>query len=263
MIELQNHFFSTHSKALLCDWSVIRDILISDTKQMKEITHTDAQSDRLLAIQMNNQQINDALNGPLQHFFKAHLHAYAMIGKIDSALTIQKEEFFKEAENTHQAIYDLSPDFLAKIELSTIKQLQEKCNALTKQHHADWQTRIQSWCVAILAECKKQQIILSDIEIQELKTNQTITELHNRFIDLKTPLPKLSQDTFDFQQYFILKCVLMIQSALARMQLACTEKEIDKHLKHFQSIFKAIRKEETALLETQKKALAELIVLKQ
>lgn len=260
MIELENHFISTYTNALLSDWKVAAGILREETAWMKDIIQSEeSKPDPLLASQINQQQINDALNGPFQHFFRAHLHAYATIAKIESALTILKEEFFKEGEYTTDTIYGLSTTFLNKIESSTLKQLREKCDALTKQHHADWKTHIQNWRESLLAELKKNNLLLSEPETQDFAVNETITELHNRFLDLKLGLPKLSKTPFDFNQYFTLKSALAIQSALARMQQLHTEKEIDAKLKYLSSIFKSIGKAEKELIETQKKALAELV----
>ncbi len=260
MIELQNHFISTYTKSLLSDWSVPAKILQEETARMKDIIQSEeSRPDPLLASQLNEQQINDALNGPLQHFFRAHLHAYATIAKIESALTISKEEFFKEGEHTVDTIFGLSPALLSKIELSTVKQLREQCDALTKQDHADWKTHIQGWNESLLAECKKCNLLLSDNEIQEFTTNQTISELNDRYIDLKLPLPKLNKSAFDFNQYFTLKIILAIHSALSRMQQPHGEKEIDAQLKFYQSTLKSIGKTEKSLAETQKKALTELL----
>ncbi len=261
MIELQNHFISTYTKSLLSDWSVPATLLLEETARLKDIIHSEeSKPDPLLASQFNEQQINDALNGPFQHFFKAHLHAYATIAKVDSALTISKEEFFKESEHLADTIYGLSTSFLGKIELSTLKQLREKCDALTRQHHTDWKTHIQNWRESLIAEFKKNNLLLSDAEIQDFAVNETVTELHNRFLDLKLGLPKLNKTAFDFQQYFTLKSALTIQSALARMQQLHTEKEIDAQLKNLHSIFKSISKTEKELTETQKKVLTELVV---
>lgn len=260
MIELQSHFISTYTAALLSDWKVPADILREETARMKDIIQSEeSKPDSLLASQLNEQQINDALNGPFQHFFKAHLHAYAMIAKVESALTISKEEFFKEGEQTTDTIYGLSTAFLNKIELSTLKQLREKCDALTQQHHADWKTHIQNWGESLITEFKKNNLLLSDPEIQHFAVNETITELHDRFIHLKLEPPKLNKIAFDFNQYFTLKSALAIQSALARMQQLHTEKEIDAQLKNLHSILKSISKAEKELTETQKKALTELV----
>lgn len=260
MIELQNRFISTYAKSLLSDWSVPADILREATARMKDIILSEeTKLDPLLTSQINEQQINDAFDGPFQHFFKAHLHAYATIAKVESALTILKEEFFKESENTADTIFGLSPSFLGKIELSTLKQLREKCDALTKQHHADWKTHIQSWNEALLSECKKFNLQLSDMERQEMATNQTISELNDRFTDLKLPIPKLSKSTFDFNQYFTLKIILAIHSALARMQQPHSDKEVETQLKFYQPTLKSIGKTEKELIEMQKKALVELV----
>lgn len=258
MTDLQNHFLSTYSNALLSDWTVIRDILITETQWMKERVQTDTQPDPILAQQISGQRINDAFNGPFQHFFKAHLHTYAMMTKIESALTIKKEELFKEAENTEHAFYGISSRHLEKIEISTVKQYKEQCNSVTKQHHQDWQTHIQQWCDAILVECQKNHFTLFDVETQDLQTNQTITELYNRFVDLKLPMQKLSKVPFDFHQYFIVKSMLAIQSALARMQQAPTESAIHEQLKILLPIFKSIKKAEEKTIAAQRKTLNEL-----
>jgi hypothetical protein len=259
MMDLSNHFISTYSRALLSDWPVIREMMLAESKQMKDAMQTGLETDPILETQINDQQMNDALNGPFHHFFKTHLRAYASIAKVESALTIKKEELFKESEITVSTILGISNDFLEKIELSTVKQLREQCDQLSKQHLADWKAQDQNWKAMLLAEFQKNELKLSDIELQDFLVNQTISELHNRFIDFKITPPKLSKDAFDFTQYFTLKSALTIQSALARMQQPHAEKEIDLQLKKMSGIFKLIGKQEKELLDTQKKVVAELI----
>lgn len=260
MIELQTHFVSTYSQSLLTDWKVLTGIMQEESTHQKDIIQSETVApDPLLAFQINEQQINDALNGPFQRFFKDHLHAYATIAFVESASTIKKEEFFKESESVSNTIFGLSPAFLEKIELSTLKQLREKCDALTKQHHADLKTHIQSWCESLTTEFKKNNLLLSDSEVQDFATNETISELRNRFLDLKLEMPKLSKTAFDFQQYFILKSALAIQSALSRMQQPHTEKEINLQLAPLLFLFKSINTAEKALAEAQKKEMTELV----
>src|SRR3990167_10684279 len=99
MIEIQNHFTGTYAKNLLADWTVITQLIHQETAWVKDTINKQNESNAKTASLLTDQQINDALNGPLQQFFIPHLQAYVAISKVETALTITKDDFFKENES--------------------------------------------------------------------------------------------------------------------------------------------------------------------
>ncbi len=129
---------------------------------------------------------------------------------------------------------------------------------LTKEHFAQWESAIETWAKSLLQDLKKNNVTLSDLELQEFMINQPISELNDRFLNLKITLPKLSKSNFDFEQYFTLKTTLAIHSALSRSQLPNTESAIEKIFKTLNSTLKSIHQTEKELSQAQETVLKEL-----
>lgn len=254
MIEIQNHFTGTYAKNLLADWTVIAQLIHQETVWVKDTINKQNKTAPLLT----DQQINDALNGPLQQFFISHLRAYAAITKVETALTIIKDDFFKENESAIENPLGIPDAFLEKMDFSALKELQNKLVTLTQENHKQWESEIQTWTASLLEALKKNNLTLSDIELQDFTINLPISELNDRFLNFKVPFPKLSKATFDFEQYFTLKTKLVIHSALSRSQLPNNDEAIEKISKTLHPILKSIRQAEKKLAEAQEKGLKEL-----
>ncbi|MCX7120497.1 MAG: hypothetical protein NTZ67_01775 [Gammaproteobacteria bacterium] len=259
MITLQNHFTGTYAKNLLADWKIIANLMLQKSTWVKDTTQAQLEKETLKPLTLTDLQMSDAFNGPFQHFFKIHLRAYAKISTIETALTISKDDLFKESEMPTNTIFNIPEKLLSSIESSALKELRAKLDSSTKEHYALWESAIQNWIDTFIQTLKNNDITLSDIELNDLATNQPISELHDLFINLKIALPKLSKSAFDFQQYFTLKIILTVQSALGRAQQPHGEKEIEAMLKTLQPIFKVINKTEKELLATQEKSVNELV----
>ncbi|EKD92130.1 MAG: putative cytosolic protein [uncultured bacterium] len=259
MITLPDHFASTYTKMLLEEWTVIHDIIQEETIWIKD-TLQQSTSESPLPSMLNNQQINDVFNGPFQHFFKSHLKAFAALSKIETALTISKEDFFKESEHGDKTL-GIPESFLEHTEFSTLKELRNNLETITKKHHAQWKSEIQKWTEILLQKFKKNNINLSDLELQDFSLNQPLSEINDRFINLKIPEPKLPKSPFNFQHYFILKITMAAHSAFNRMQQSKTENEIiDTAVSAMQTSLKSIHQAEKTLIATQEKAVNELML---
>lgn len=259
MLDLQNHFTGTYAKMVLADWPLMSDCIRQQTIWVKDTIQSRQETDPLKPTVLTDLQISDALNGPLQAFFKCHLQAYSAIKKMDTALTISKEDFFKDSEHINEKIFAMPESLLATMEFSTLTELRKQLDEKTKAHYEQWQSTISDWVTQLLAEFKKNNLKLSDIEVKDFSINQPASELNDRFINLKLTLPKLHKTHFDFQQYFTLKAMLTIQSALNRTQQPRTEKDIEQQLKMLQPLLKKINQAEKELQNTQQKTVAQLI----
>ena len=251
---LPHHFTSTYAKNLLADWALISELISKKTAWIKETiqqTDDEQKNTRLLS----ERQLNDALNGPFQAFFKMHLNAYMQMTKLETALTIAKEEFFKDSEHPVDITFGIPESILTTTDLSSLKESREQLNQLTQKHHTELETTVQAWVQELLAAFEPNNVPLSKIEIEDFTANQPISELQDRFLNLKVTLPSLKKTDLDFQQYFRLKITLAIHSALHRMQLPNTDKDIEQALKTFQPILKTVGKAEEKLMAEQKTAL--------
>ncbi|MDP1574017.1 MAG: hypothetical protein Q8L78_03660 [Coxiellaceae bacterium] len=259
MLTLDNHFIGTYGKNLLTDWSVIADLIKLRGMWIKETLETAETSSPENAL-LSDQKINDALNGPYQQFFKAHLAAYAKIAKLETAITLSKEDYFKESEHNADLTLGLPTFLIERNDFSVLKNLRDQLNTLVKTHYTQWDTKDEEWKALIIAELKIIELQIADSEMQDLTVNQPLSELNDRFINLKLNLPRLSKSAFDFQQYWTLKAAIAIQSALGRMHLPNSDKEIDDKLKLLKPAFKKITSAENTLITAQKTAIQKLLM---
>lgn len=253
MLTLQNHFYNTYAKMLLAHWTVLTQYIHQTTLWVK-----DTLQEKKDGVLLSDQQINDALNGPFQQFFKPLLAAQAKLAKLESAVTLSKEDFFKEAESESNKTLGLAKQLIEKTEISTLKELRKKCDELTTEYYAQWDTHITEWTELLLADFKKMDLVLSDIEIRDFTTRHPVSELDTIYVDLKVPAPKLSKTDFNFSQYFKAKTTLAIHSALNRTQQPNTEHDIAQKMKALKSTLSTIEKTEKKLSDTQKNAIGQL-----
>lgn len=255
MLTLDNHFCSSYSKVLLENWKVPNNLIYKKTLWIKDTLQP--KSDEVAL--PSDQQIDDALNGPFQSFFKMVLNAYASVSKIEAAINLSKEDFFKESEQISDITLGVSQQKIANTEMSKLKELHARLDEVTKQCFEQWESNIQNWTDALLADYKKMNLALSDIELQDFATNEPVSELNARFVNLKVPAPKLPKSEFNFSQYFTAKATIAIHSALNRMQQPNSEKDILEKLKNLAPTLKLISKTENELASMHKKTIEHVI----
>lgn len=260
MFNLPQHFTGTYTKNILIDWSPLSNYMLEKTTWVRDTIQSATDTQSIKSPTLSDQQINDALNGPMQLFFKQHLRAYATISKVETALTISSDDLFKDSEHPIDSFFGVPESLLAKIDFSSLKELRKQCDTLTKEHYEQWQSNIQTWTNILLQDFKKNNLTLSDLEIQEFSINQPISEIEDRFIHLKLASPDLKKTGCDFQEYFTLKSTLVIQSALSRSQLPNTDRDIQNILKSPQHTLKLINKAEKELSKTQEKTLLHTLI---
>lgn len=253
MLTLEHHFTGTYAKRFLTEWPVLSDIMHEETRWQKDRLQGNA------LIELTEKQIDDALNGPFQTFFKLHLHAYAAIAKVDVALNFSKEETLKDLDNATEIDFGVSKLLINKTDSSTLRELREKLDQLIKEHYAQWQESIRHWIEALQSHIN-QQCALSDLEVGEFSINQPISELNERFIELNISTPAFSKFDGNFQQYFILKATLVIHSALSRMHQPHSEKKINDIVKKLANTLKKMHYEENLLVDSQQKKVKSLLI---
>lgn len=247
MISLTNHPIGTYAKLLIQNNPTLVTIINDKTRYVKEQIHGESNTEIILT----DQQINDALNGPFQSFFKCYLNALAKIAKVTLALNLSNDDLFKEKDFEEPVDHGIPAHLLATLDFSTINQVEKSFTENVREHFVSLEAIIDDWTQSVLSAMQQHQIPLSDREIQDFAINEPISELNNRFIDLKLELPKLKKGPFDFQEYFTLKSTLAIQSALGRSHQASTSAEINTHLQKLKSPLSSV-------FETEEKLVAQL-----
>lgn len=118
--------------------------------------------------------------------------------------------------------------------------MQQKLNDLTNSHHNQWQEKQETWSqqLAMALNLKNifLSILLSEIEIKELKDQEPLSELSNRFVNLNISMSFITVK--NFENYYRLKVYLTIHSALSRQQQPDDESILNKLLKKLDTKFK-------------------------
>ncbi|ACJ18370.1 hypothetical protein [Coxiella burnetii] len=232
---------STDAKILINDWQNLHDKIVENATYIKESKKVNETASTLIS----DQQLEDALKGPLQSFFRQKLSAYATLSKIRLLLVTTKDEIFKK--NPRE---DAPPKaILEKITSAELNKIQQTLNELTKSHYQQWQEKRESWNKLLIMALTVNGITLSEIEIKELKDKEPLSELKNRFIDLNIPFP--STKLMNFEHYLRAKVYLATRSSLSRQQQPHDDNIITKFLKKLNNEFNQIHKEETELIKAQ------------
>lgn len=250
----------TYAKITLSDFKVLANLISEHSKLVKETAREteEEESDDSAHRILSDREILDALNGPLQKFFKDKLIAYSTIARVRLELTISKEELFKEYREQPQE-FKLNKKYLENITLSDISDIQNKLDQLCEEHYEKWQEKLAQWQQAILKKLDEKNITLSIIEIQEFQGKEPLSELLDRFTDLKIELPKTKKREMNYSDYLKYKTDIAILSALSRQHLPHEEKEINKILKSLKSVFDSITQEVNQLIKSQEKETQKMI----
>lgn len=259
MIDLKSHFLGTYGKMLLQDWENLTHLIQQQTRRISETVQAHQPEKTFQKTILTDQQINDAWNGPFQQFYQLHVAAYAAILRVETALTLTKDELFKEQESVENNTFQVPQKILNKIELSDLKQMRATLNALFETHQQEWQTQIDVWTALLLKQLEENPT-LSDLEIIALQAHEPVSELYERFVDLKIEFPDLSKLSFNIAQYLTLKATLAIQSALARLHMPNDSSHVHAVAKTLQDALKSIQKTEKELIQKQQAALDGLLI---
>lgn len=240
MLSNDQLFFSTPSKVLIELIPTLRNLIL-------EIDIHDSSVHQLVT----DQQLADALNGPLQFFFKTKLSAFATIAKVRLMLTMSNEDVFKE----NQLAYTESE--LQSISTNTLDSLQKSLVEQTKNHHQQWQEAFRHWKKNLLINLTAHDLALTELEINSFQEQETLSALLNRFIDLHLEYEKPEQ--YDASNYLRLKTQLIIHSSLSRRHEPHEAHEIHQFFKKLKKDFKMINEEAKELVRRQEAETKDLI----
>lgn len=257
----EHTFIGTHARIALSDWSTLADLVIKHGKLIKEQAHETESSEESSPLPhvISQREIEDALEGPLQSFFKDKMTAYARIAKVQLNLTMREDDSFKD-KRAELSDEDKIPEaLLEKTSTSDLAKMQRDLNELTKTHEEEWQQCRDQWSQHILEHLNSEGLALSDIEIKEFMDAEPLSELMERYVVLNIELPKTKKSEMNFSKYLTLKANITIQSALSRQHLPNTSADIQKVLGKLKSVFSDIAKQESELINTQKATTQEVI----
>ncbi|MCH9644394.1 MAG: hypothetical protein K0U29_07190 [Gammaproteobacteria bacterium] len=245
----EDTLMSTYAKLSLNDWQVLADLI-----RKHSATNTTAEPDEDVNAEqqvLDLEQINNAVEGPLQAFFHQKMQAYSHLAQVRMALTIENDDTFKENMNPQNHLGSIDKKLLEKLDQDKITDLKSQLDELTEQHIEQWQQHFSDWATLIAQDISASGIELSELEISELQTAEPISELLKRYTALNIDKPKTKQSGMNYSNYLTLKANLAIHSALSRQHQTHDTKAINQYLKHLKKDLDSIYKAEQQIISTQ------------
>ncbi|MDF1795978.1 MAG: hypothetical protein P1U63_05520 [Coxiellaceae bacterium] len=249
-----SYFIPTYTRIMISDWSNIARFIIEHARPMKDKVNPDENQQNYVP---SESQVNDALNGPFNGYIHQCISAFAKIARVRIEHTRKDSDFFitEATENNPNEI----PERLLKQTSSA------ECDNLTKQlndkvatYSQQWRDAANHWVSQVQQQLMSQDLPLSEIEITELKDDEPLSDVLDRYTELKVEHPKLPKE-MNFAVYYTLKTTLAVHSVLSRLQKPHTANDIDKHIKPLKKLFVTITEEQKQLLENQQVEIAEII----
>jgi hypothetical protein len=206
----------------------------------------------------SSKQINEILNGPYGNFIRLVLSACASFNKLISGLNLVQDTLLKTKRVNISEKVKL-PKHLKNYPLTKITSLEKRLHELFNQDYKVWEKQLETWKQDLLTAFKDISFPLSEIEVREFQSKETISRVLNQFIEFKIELPKVTLNKLSIHDYLILKTYLAIHNSLFRRQCPSTTKDIMDILKKLSSTFSSIMKKEKEMLDAQKNEIDKLI----
>jgi len=241
-----NRSIPSDAKVLLDDWETLSRIILKVATPLRDRLEPKENSSNLIP----DNIINDAVNGPFHPFFAAKLKAFAQICELRMLVTISENEALQSKKKIDKK--ETPTEKLAKkISITELDKKQKELDEMTNEHYAQWQELIEDWVEDIKEALEQHNVPLSNLELQELKQLEPISELLDRFTHLNIEPPKNKKDEFNFANCFKYKTDLAIHSSLSRRHQPHEKKNIDTVIKKLKPVFNAIQKEESNIAREQ------------
>jgi hypothetical protein len=252
--KIEKTFIGTHERVILSDCASLSALIEKHGRRIKAQRETaqDSENSAQNPHIISQQEIEDAINGPLQGFFKQIMSAHAKLSLIRMNLTILDDESFNKNRAQLTSDDQVPTNILQSISLSDIHKIQQELDQLTETQNQQWEKFHSDWAEYLNHRINEIGVSLSEIESSEFNTPEPSSELQERFIALNIALPKVKLDDMNFLKYFTLKSDIAIHSALSRQHLPNNQTDINKFLKKLKTDFDTMHKQESDLLAAHK-----------
>lgn len=249
----------THARITLSDWHVLAKLIAKHGALIKDRPQQEGAETESTPSVLSQREIDDAFNGPLQHFFKQASTTYAAIARVRIHLNMREDEAFKDKRADIPEEDKVPENILEQASISDLNKIQNELDDLMLAQSEHWEQCLEAWNNHLLQRLSDIGLSLSDIEIKEFYDPEPISELSDRFVSLNIPLPKMRKSEMNFSTYLTLKSDIAIQSALSRQHLPHQQSDIQKLLKQLKTDFNDIRQQEQEILMGQKAASTQVI----
>ena len=254
-----DYFVNTYARAMLTDWRPLAKVMQQHTELLIESTHKESENDAAQPQIINRRQFDDAIHGPLASFFRHIISAYALVGRFQLEFNIKDNDVFKGKRINLDELPKIPETVMLNVTIGQIDEMRRELDQMTDQFYQQWMELQDAWKNAITQALEEQNITLAVLEITELQGREPMSELLDRFTDLKIDLPKFDKEKMSWQTYLQLKTIVVIHSALSRNQLQHDTQAINKTLKQIKSVFADIDRQEKQLNQEQQATIDQLM----
>lgn len=258
---IEEHHFDTYARLIFSDWQALTTVLIDHVSSCK-VQPTELENEQPPATGvklLDEQQINDALDGPLGTFFRNMLATYVVYLRVATEKNIIDNDVFKGKRHNAEGEFKIPNDDVKRVSEDDVKDIKKQLNNLAKTSGEAWQENYAQWCEDTIQALDAAGIQLSEIEKTEFLSEEPISELLERFVELNIDQPKLKKGEMNYANYIKLKTDLAVLSSLSRQHMSHTQADIDKVLKKVKKQFDHIAKQEKQLHHDQQKAAEDAI----
>lgn len=240
---------------------------------------------------LSEQEVNDAKSHPHNRFLQSLFKAQASCVEVDHLMIENKIELEKQRIFIEEALDMLAQkkvktdpknqgnlaDITTTLEtqyktLNTIdSELKEKAQQLVSvddqlsklgpEQNKEWVTYRDQTLEELTEAFHSTGISLNEMEIGDLKKQDTFAAIRKRFkdLDIPLPLPDIKGGHLPYSTYFELKAYLAIQSALSRNLLPHSHADILTYMSKLKDVFKKSNDVGTQLFTQENKTTESLI----
>ena len=236
------------------DWASITRFIIEHGRPMKEKINPDENQQNHVP---SEAQFNDALNGPFSAYIHQVLSSFAKIARVRIEHNRKESDFFL-TEATKDNPHDIPERLLKQTSIAECDNLSNQLNDQVTTYNQQWRDSANRWCEQVQHQLTSQELPLSEIEVNELFDDEPISDVLNRYTELKVEHPKLPKE-MGFATYYKLKATLTVHSVLSRLQKPHAATDIDKYIKPLKKLLETISEEQNQLLNTQQTEITAII----
>lgn len=245
----ENNIPLTTGKALLNDWQALRNIIAQITCTQKEKQEKVNEDSAHFFKLLSDTQIDDAFHGPFHPLIHHLTHAYSLITQIRTRLIVTQDDNLKS--RVQDSGFDLPEGLNKEINAASLDKKQRELDEAARHQFQQWRELIGKWQQNFVMQITTSGITLSEGEINEIQQTEPVSELINRFTDLKLEAPKMKKQNYTLNDYLNLKIILIVHSALSRQHITNIDAELQKLLKQLKPHFKTLSQEENELIKQQ------------
>lgn len=246
----------TYARVLCNDWSSIKQFIVEHGAPMKDKVGQNAISNTTIP---SSEYMSNALSGPFAPFIELCLSCHAKVARVRLELNLTDNDLFKRETTEDKNPAKIPERILSQSSVAECDNLNKQLTDHIQNLVASWRDHCHHWMEQLSQQLSTEGLTPAEIELQSFFDDEPISDLYNRFIELKLEHPKRKSSQSVLYYYLNLKLILLVQSVLSRLQKPHNMTDIDPLIKTCRPLLDEIQNQAQQLLETQRIELLGLI----